>query len=364
VKIEFKGKSLKVTIPGAIGGACHVGVLLPTVLYGDGDYGGVKAKMFGEITTLKEMREAWDVVASTTNFFILQEPKGMSLQVGEGYSQGFVYLPWIIEPANSISELKQIGNPTFLLNQSNNEVSVSLMYDFSPAISELKDLEPLKARLKIGDYQTELLKQIRLLVTAGLTHGNCSPAIAFGPVLGKCRNFAEAFPNLFKLRDEFQGQRLDSLGPSLEEAAQQSKEQIEVFGVKISSNLIPLFALPALAILLFQFSAVAFYVVSNVERLEIEDASEWSLLLPGLAFMVSCFGTIFVLSVAAAVLTYFVVLGEAALPNLFNIALVVVVISSSIAAFMAVRSLRSRVLRNPKQATEASATAVQSTDQT
>jgi len=135
----------------------------------------------------------------------------------------------------------------------------------------------------------------------------------------------------------------------LEEAAQQSKEQIEIFGAKVSSNPIPLFALPALAILLFQFSAVAFYVVSNVDRLEIEDASQWSLLLPGLAFMVSCFGTIFVLPVAAAVLTYFLP-GEATLPKVANIALAVVVISSSAVAFTAVRALRSRVLRSPYSA--------------
>jgi hypothetical protein len=133
----------------------------------------------------------------------------------------------------------------------------------------------------------------------------------------------------------------------LEEAAQQSKEQIEVFGAKISNELIPLFGLPVLAIFLFQFSAVALYVTSNVDRLEVEDASQWSFLLNGWPFLTLSFGAIFVLPAAASIANFFSVPGETFLPKPISLLFAIAVVVCAAAAFLVLQRLCSRVLRNP-----------------
>jgi hypothetical protein len=175
----------------------------------------------------------------------------------------------------------------------------------------------------------------------------CSPATALDDQLGKMHDFAEAFPALEKLPDDYQNKRLASLSTELDEATQKSKEEIEVFGAKISSELIPLFGLPILAIFLFQFSAVAFYVASNVERIEVEEASQWSFMLRGWPFLILSAGTIFGLPAAAATLSFIRVQGETILPRPINFLFAVLVVIYAFGALFSLWILRSRVLRNP-----------------
>lgn len=122
---------------------------------------------------------------------------------------------------------------------------------------------------------------------------------------------------------------------------------MKVFGIKFSSDLIPLFGLPTLAVFLFQFSAIGFYVASNVERLEHEEASQWSFLLRGWPFFLLCFGTVLFLPVVASILSLLPLPGDALLAKPVNLVFGTTVVGLSLAAFIALEILRSRVRRNP-----------------
>jgi hypothetical protein len=119
-------------------------------------------------------------------------------------------------------------------------------------------------------------------------------------------NFAQAFPSLEKLTAHYQTENFRSLGTLLEEAvSQQPKGELEVLGIKVPSDLIALLGLPVLFILLFQFSAVGFYVASTVEQIGEEEAAGWSFLLPRWPFLFMSVGTIFVFPAAASIFTFF-----------------------------------------------------------
>jgi hypothetical protein len=174
------------------------------------------------------------------------------------------------------------------------------------------------------------------------------PALNFDPELGKEPNFTKAFPNLDKLPDAYQNQRITSLDTSLEGAlALQSKGELEIFGIKIPTESIALLGLPVLAVFLFQFSAIASYTTSRVERLEEEDASQWSFLLSGWRFIGLSYGTIVFLPVAASIVSLIFARGESLLLNAISVAFTIIVLVLVREAFRSLRALRSRVLRNP-----------------
>jgi hypothetical protein len=153
----------------------------------------------------------------------------------------------------------------------------------------------------------------------------------------------KAFPHLEKLPDKYQKENLRSLGTTLEEpSTEQTREEIEVFGVKIPSGLIALFGLPIIAILPFQFSAIGFYAASNADRFGQEETSEWSFLLGGWPFELISAGAIFGVPTGTSILTFlFLSRGDwlSKLPYLFCS---VIVIITSAAAFLSLQRIRAR----------------------
>lgn len=177
-----------------------------------------------------------------------------------------------------------------------------------------------------------------------------SPTLALDPALVKNANFAQTFPSLEKLTVQYQTEKFPSLGTLLDEAvAQQKKGDLELFGAKVSSDLIALLGLPILAILLFQFSAVSFYVRFNVEGIEEEVATNWSFLLNGWPFLIMSLVTSFVFPVCISVWTLVFVWGRDLRSNLTYLALLIIVLMCSMTAGFAMLQLRAKV-RKPQQA--------------
>jgi len=224
---------------------------------------------------------------------------------------------------------------------------IGLHYDLSPILDDPSMQKIVMRDLNLTDNPIALVS-LELHALWKASYKKFSPALGFDDKLGKTHDFAEAFPSLEKLSPNYQIERLDSLSTSLEEAAQQSKEQIEVFGAKISNELIPLFGLPVLAIFLFQFSAVGFYVAFNVDRLEVEDASQWSFLLSGWPFLALSFGTIFALPAAASIANFFSVPGETFLPKPISLLFAIGIVVCAAVAFVALQRLRLTVRRSPR----------------
>jgi hypothetical protein len=301
---------------------------------------------FGEIQTLREMRHAWDVIASITMLWqVGAEPIDLNLQVGKD-DRPSKTVAWKPSPDVDGLLLEEVGkrSPIEISDRS----ALFLEYDFLPALAPLahsneRNSNALLHDSGLADDNGNLPKSVHLQVTIGLEKGpRFSPAKALDPILGKEPKFANAFPNLSTLPSTLQDEGLDSLGPLLQ-AAQQQKGELEVFGAKIPNELIALLGLPALAILLFQFSAVGFYVASNVEWLDQEEASEWSFLLRGWPFLIMSVGTIFVFPALASVLTFFFLPGENSSPKPITLALTIIVVMFGAVAFVAIQRLRSRV---------------------
>jgi hypothetical protein len=315
-----------------------VTVGIPDVLYNT-DFSDLDRKSFNQIQTLQEMRKVWDTIYSTTSYS--DKPKitgvGLSLpSIGKQYR-----LQWEEE-----EDKQEEDSDTWALSLRESEkrystpLGVELYFEIGPEM-EKADLNGLTQALKLPVADRNLLtKQAELIVDTSWRRNNFSPADSFGPALAKKRNFAEAFPNLDRLPDNYQEQRLNSLRTSLEKATQNGKEEIEALGAKIPSDLFPLFGLPVLAILLFQLSAVAFYVRNNIEQLEVEEASQWSFLLNGWPFVILSIGTIFVLPTAASVLSFVYVRGESLLPRPVNLAFATIVVVFSVRAIICLLKLQ------------------------
>jgi uncharacterized membrane protein len=107
--------------------------------------------------------------------------------------------------------------------------------------------------------------------------------------------------------------------------------------------LIALLGLPILAVLLFQFSAVGFYIASNVERIEENEASESSFLPKGWPFFAMSLGTILILPSIASVLIFAFPLEQDWWSKPMHLSLMIIVVASSAVGFWAILRLRSRV---------------------
>src|ERR1700730_18479984 len=99
--------------------------------------------------------------------------------------------------------------------------------------------------LKLSENQRGLLKETQFWAFWDAINQPFCPAVEFDAELGKKRDFAEAFPNLSKLPDNYQRQTLRSLSASLEESSRKTEREIDFFGTKIPSSLFALFGLPA-----------------------------------------------------------------------------------------------------------------------
>ncbi len=306
----------------------------------------IQKKPFKEIQTLDEMAQVWNKVVSTTKFreltgrFELVQLKSSPLKN--------VFVPDIVPESQSERFAAARTIPFFEPRtvEQYGEGRVVLSYEYPELIDEV-GRDTLAQAFRI---EPSLLKSIQLEVIMDTQDKNFSPADVFGSELKKKSDFAEAFPDLDALPDNYRKQRLASLHTLLEEATRQSKTDLEVFGVKIPSDLITRLGLPFLFVLLFQFAAICCYSARHVERLEEEEASQWSFLLDGSPFFLLSFGTIFCLPVAAAILSLWKLLsarGGFWSANPFDVVLSFIVSVCAAVAFGWLWLLRSRVLRNP-----------------
>jgi hypothetical protein len=131
---------------------------------------------------------------------------------------------------------------------------------------------------------------------------------------------------------------LVDLERELSDKTKSEKRDFEIFGVKIGSDQIAFFGLPGLGMVLFNIGAIALYVVKHVEKLEVEEASNWSFLLTGWRFCVLTNLIVVVLPLAAAVCTWYRV--DRTPRTSF---LSVLVIGSSFFVAYAIHQLRRRV---------------------
>jgi hypothetical protein len=82
------------------------------------------------------------------------------------------------------------------------------------------------------------------------------------------------------------------------------RRDFEIFGVKIGSDQVALFGLPALGFLLLNFGALAFYVARYSESFHDDQASDWSLLLRGRVFAALNYTLVLLVPLSAAILTW------------------------------------------------------------
>ena len=312
-------------------------------------------KKFSDIQTLEEMRAIWNAIASTKKFWRLEtKPSRTFLQLEKDTSYvldvDWVDLKDLDEGTQTTSDtgvLSLTKSEAAHINVSGGGATVWIDYEFLPALTASVDADKLMKGFGLKQDQQDFLKSVFLSVGLDAKLVSFSPALALDPILGAKADFGAAFPNLEKLPDAYQNQKLRSLGTSLSESvAQQPKAELEVFGAKLPSDLIALLGLPVLAILLFQFSAVGFYGASRAGQLDDEDASHWSFMLRGWPFVAMSFGTLFLLPTVAACLSFWKLLrvqDEMLLPKPVYFGLSIVVVACSLIAFVSLRRLRSLI---------------------
>ena len=176
----------------------------------------VAERKFSDIQTLEEMRAAWNAIASTKKFWKLDTRP----------SQAFIELEK--DPTNTLDvewvDLKEIDeglsstSDAGVLSLSRNENgrikanrdggTVWIDYEFLPALAGAVDSDKLMKSFGLKDEQRDFLKLAYLSVGVDGKPVSFSPALALDPVLGAKTDFADAFPNLEKLPDVYQNQKL------------------------------------------------------------------------------------------------------------------------------------------------------------
>jgi hypothetical protein len=331
-------------------------------------------KRFNDIQTLQEMRKVWDAIASTKMFWkVGRIPNYVALFLWKQNKNRLtsVHVDWVDSHTNGTQageaptpngdkdketslltgavRLDLVDGEPPRIDAYRNEVSFEYT-GVLPAFGSASTNSLMRA-FHLDESERSLLENVRVHVDMDAKAYGISPALALDPALGQKANFAEAFPNLIKLKDEYQHENLESLLSLLEEAvAQQQSGELEVFGAKIPNELIALLGLPILAALLFHFSAVGFYVASNVEQINENESSEWSFLLKGWPFFAVSLGAILVLPSVASVLTVVFALGQNWWSKLMHLVLTIMAVASSSIAFWAIRRLRSRVRHSAEPA--------------
>jgi hypothetical protein len=305
---------------------------------------------FDQLQNLEEIRAFWNAIAQTKLWRLEEKPWDFVLNLGLEKTVG-ANVRWDGQPSSvgrdhqslvssPVRFLDRIGESS-LYTDSNGNNRISFDYDFSPLVTSLGDSNRQMEIFRLEEKQRDLLKVVTFSVDVEAKPLYFSPALLLDPVLGKLPNFAFAFPNLNKLPDNYQNQRIGSLGTSLEEAvAQQPKGDLEVFGAKVPSELVALLGLPALATLLFQFASLGFYTASNVERLGQDEATQWSFLLKGWPFLLISIVAIFVFPAVASVCIFVSVSEENWSSEPIYLALTIIVLICSAVAFIAIRRLR------------------------
>lgn len=349
-------------ITSAGDGVGSVRITFPSIVYQNPDPEWTK-KTFKEAKNLDEIRSVWDTVVSTEAIFLYGR-SGIYLHVANLKPIALKTVPPDIARLHYFRELLTIGDP--IVTSTSDFSYVETDYDASAILTSpqighqqfqifnLSRARPdlLFPRVAACRYVTVfpveslLYKGAQLHVLWSTRAIDFAPWLQFNRDLTDKSDFAATFPNLVRLPDNYHKEPRISLSGLLQEKTQQSSEQIEVLGAKISSELIPILGMPALIILLFQFASVGFYLVSRVPRLEMEDASQWSFLLSGWPFFILSFGTIFLIPSAASIVSFISVGGDTIAPKWVTTVLAVIVIFCAAAAFFFLQRLRSLVLRN------------------
>jgi hypothetical protein len=300
---------------------------------------------FKDVDTLEKMRGFWDEIASIKTFLEPKTPLFLLLQLGP-HGQIIEATSW--QPsANSdgfVLDKYDVG-PVY----GYQDEAASISYDFSEVLKNSK-----YRHYSIGGHELsdeELAKGVTLTIVYETVTHPFVPALGLDKDLGDKQDFSHAFPNLSSVDDIYLSKSFQRLGTALDAGAARQTGDIELFGTKFSRDLIPLFGLPILIVLLFQFSAVGFYGASRVQKLEEEDASQWSFLLKGWPFWILSCGAIFVLPSVASILSlwrFFAVPGETLLPRSVYIGLGIAVALISAIGFISLERLRRRVPRLSK----------------
>jgi hypothetical protein len=121
------------------------------------------------------------------------------------------------------------------------------------------------------------------------------------PRLFRVDSFAEAFPNLSTWGEHYGSLKLSDLDIVLGEQSKKSTGELEIFGAKIPNELVALIGIPSLILLLLQFISTAGYLLRTVDPINVEQASQWSLMLKGFGFFLFGFSTTFILPISASV---------------------------------------------------------------
>ena len=154
---------------------------------------------------------------------------------------------------------------------------------------------------------------------------------------------------LARLLTSDKAESLGSLETLLErDVEKQPKQDLDVFGAKIPSEMVGLLGLPLLIVLLFQLSAIAFYTARKFKRMDEAEVSAWSFLLPGFPFTLLCLGSICGLPVTAAILTLIFQPGGNQISIISHWTLTVITVACGIAAFAVMLILRRCVTSAPQ----------------
>jgi hypothetical protein len=119
----------------------------------------------------------------------------------------------------------------------------------------------------------------------------------------KAKSFNQAFPNLGKLDEYYLTRKLSDLDGALNEESKRSQIELEIFGVKISSETIFSAGLASLVVFLLQFWLVCAYLAKHLTNINLSEASQWSFLLNWWPFALFGLAT-FLLPMLAALLSW------------------------------------------------------------
>lgn len=264
----------------------------------------------GQLGSVGQFRFVWDSLAKNPYLFHVQsDPNRLSLFLARPSGKGrldFVRFEGSKQSGNLDIQSPNEG-PTLVAQTKSGVRSADFGFRgfllFLPEDSSTRLKQPFTPPLLDND--------LTLVIESPLETTNVNPFSYFftklGSILPDLRSgasFDETFPNLTQLGLNYRSLKLSDLDPILEEQSKRSKGQLEVFGAKIPSELVPFVGLPLLLAMLLQFTSICHYIRENVTRISADTASKWSILLRGFGFLLFGIVTTFGLPVLVTVLSW------------------------------------------------------------
>lgn len=190
-------------------------------------------------------------------------------------------------------------NPVNSSDDKSDEVRLAFFFDVPDQSVALPTSEPRGASMTALMYTSLLLKVPGRRVEIKPLNALLKRI----PDIPASERFEEAFPDLAQLPRQYQTERVTVLKARLESDSLNGRQELEIFGAKIPSELFVLFGIPALTVLLFQFSSICAYICRRNETIQIQDASEWSFLLGARFLALLRYSTTLILPCTAAILS-------------------------------------------------------------